>query len=126
MSTPEALPSTILIVEDDPVLRYLFQEVLSELGREIMAVESADEGLIALQTQRISLLITDVRTPGDLDGWGLAWSVYEKSPDIPVIIISGFHLHAQGSRPPNAMYLQKPWSAGSLYHLAETLLSHTA
>lgn len=112
----------ILIVEDDPVLRFLLEETLSDLGQEIIAVESADQGLITLRNQRICLLITDVQTPGELDGWELAWLTYQHNPKIPIIITSGFHPYTHDTKPPSAMYLQKPWPEGRLHELAAQLI----
>lgn len=121
-TAPPARPDTILIVEDDPQLRFLLQEILSDLGKEVMAVESADQGLTVLQNERICLLVTDVQTPGELDGWALAWLAHRHAPDTPVIITSGFHGHFGDSIPPNAVYLQKPWPSGRLYQLAAELV----
>lgn len=126
MTTPLATSATILIVEDDPVLRFLLQEVLSDLGREIIAVESADQGLTALQNQQICLLVTDVQTPGQINGWELAWLTNRKDPKIPIIIASGYHRHSHDSKPPNAVYLQKPWPAGRLHQLAAELIQRSS
>lgn len=126
MTAPIATQASILIVEDDPVLRFLLQEVLSDLGREIIAIESADQGLVALHSQQICLLVTDVQTPGELDGWKLVWLTHQQDPKIPIIITSGFHLHPHDSRPPSAVYLQKPWVAGRLHQLAVELIQRSS
>lgn len=117
-----AAPS-IMIVEDEDLLRELLTEVFSEMGVTVSAVATADAGLTAFeQNTGFDLLVTDVRTPGRMNGWELAAAVYSQWPDVPIIITSGYSAEHDNELPPSACFVQKPWSLDSLCNLAKTLL----
>lgn len=85
---------TVLIVEDDPAVRALVSEVLSELG--YMFVEAGDgaEAVPILESgQRIDLLISDVGLPG-MNGRQLAEIARQFRPGLKVLFITGYAEHA--------------------------------
>lgn len=102
--------AAILIVEDEILLRSLMLDVLEDFGVRMFAASSADEGYAVLLAHPISLLVTDVITPGKLDGWDLAWLAHNNNPEIAIIITSGFNNHSAEPMPPDAVYLAKPWT----------------
>jgi CheY-like chemotaxis protein len=81
----------ILYVEDNPVVREITQELLSTEDRQVLALESAEEALAAFGTQRFDVLITDVSLPV-MSGLDLARNILARSPNLPVIIASGYAL----------------------------------
>lgn len=112
-------PPSVLIVEDEELLRELLMEAMSELGAHVQAVETADAGWAAFENAgSLDLLITDVRTPGKMNGWDLAAAIYLKCPGLPVIITSGFSANPPTSIPPTACFIQKPWSLAVISQLA--------
>lgn len=64
----------ILLVEDEPLVRELMREILSDLGNTVIECDRVDAGLACLETcaDNIALLVTDTLTPGSLNGHQLA------------------------------------------------------
>ena len=81
---------TVLVVEDEPVVRDLVAEVLAELGYRAIEAEDGPAGLRILQSDvRIDLLVTDVGLPG-LNGRQLADRAREGRPELKVLFITGY------------------------------------
>ena len=60
---------TVLVIDDEPILRMLIVDTLEELGFQCAEAHDGPEGLAILeQSEQIDLLITDVGLPGGLNG----------------------------------------------------------
>jgi CheY-like chemotaxis protein len=82
--------ATILIAEDDVILRTVVAEQFREEGYSVVETSNAEEVLLVLRTGiPVDLLFTDVRMPGTLDGIALARLVRAEFPDVKVVIASG-------------------------------------
>lgn len=80
----------VLLVEDEPLLREMMAEVLSEAGFEVTATCTGDEAAILIADgQKVDVLLTDVSMPGQIDGLGLAALAREVHPRLPVVFVSG-------------------------------------
>jgi PAS domain S-box-containing protein len=118
---PVALPSggggTVLIIEDEPVVRGLIVEVVADLG--FAALEAADGpgGLEVLRSrQRIDLLISDVGLPG-LNGRQVADAARLLRPGLRVIFMTGYAetaASAQGFLEPGMALIAKPFAIADL------------
>jgi len=117
MTSESVVLGFLLIVEDEPILRSLIVETLQDSGFLILAVATADEGLKVLEQTPISLLITDVETPGQLNGWELAQIARHLRPDIAIIISSGCNRREADPLPEGILYLAKPWTVEQLLDL---------
>ncbi|MCF5706258.1 response regulator [Pseudomonas syringae] len=85
---------TVLIVEDDPAVRALVSEVLSELGYAFIEAGDSLTAVPVLESgQRIDLLISDVGLPG-MNGRQLAEIARQLRPDLKVLFITGYAEHA--------------------------------
>ncbi|WP_371920874.1 response regulator [Pseudomonas sp. v388] len=85
---------TVLIVEDDPAVRALVSEVLSELGYLFIQAEDALSAMPVLESeQRIDLMISDVGLPG-MNGRQLAEIARQLRPELKVLFITGYAEHA--------------------------------
>jgi PAS domain S-box-containing protein len=81
---------TVLVVEDEPVVRSLILEVLADLGYQALEAVDGPSGLKALESkQRIDLLMTDVGLPG-LNGRQLADHARLMRPGLKVLFITGY------------------------------------
>src|SRR5262245_21192751 len=84
---------TVLLVEDEPLIRLAVADYLRECGFKVLEAGSADDALAILTATkpefRIDVLFSDVRMPGKLDGFGLARWVREHRPALPVLLGSG-------------------------------------
>jgi CheY-like chemotaxis protein len=108
---------TVLVVEDEPVVRGLIVEVLEELGyRALEAADGASGLKLLLSKRRIDLLITDVGLPG-LNGRQLADQARERRPDLKVLFITGYAENAtlaNGFLEPGMAMITKPFAVDAL------------
>ncbi|MEZ3183481.1 PAS domain-containing protein [Pseudomonas sp. LM13] len=79
----------ILFVEDDPTLRMLTGEVLTELGHRVEVSETAEEALGFLNRQPFDVLLTDVGLAG-MSGIDLARQAGARHPELALVIASGY------------------------------------
>jgi CheY-like chemotaxis protein len=85
------LPTTVLIAEDEFIIRLTIAEFLREEGYEVIETANADEALDVFRAGiPVDLLFTDVRMPGTMDGCALAQKVRAEWPTTPVILTSAF------------------------------------
>lgn len=81
--------ASILIVDDDSLIRYSLKEMLSLEGYPVKTAEDGDSALDLLEGKPCDVLLTDVSMPG-LDGFGLLEAVKEKHPDTIVILMTAY------------------------------------
>jgi CheY-like chemotaxis protein len=117
---------TILVVEDEAMLRRLICKVLRNHGYEVLDAANADEGLRACQEHpgRIELLLTDVVMPGR-SGRELALFASSRYPDMKVIYMSGYTDDAvvrHGVFAAEVHFLQKPFSPSDLAQTVRNVL----
>ena len=120
---------TVLLVEDEPMLRELGITVLQELGYEVLTAGNGREALQVLAdepTRRIDLLFTDVSMPV-MGGKELVERVRPMIPEIKVIFCSGYTedaiFHSSGLEA-GVFFLQKPYTIAAVAQkLNEALLS---
>jgi len=81
----------VLMVEDEPGVRMVVRDALSDLGYTVLEAESGRAGLkIANSGVRIDLLLTDVGLPGGMNGRQLADAARLQRPDLKVLFITGY------------------------------------
>jgi len=106
--------SSVLLVEDELLVRELASEDLGDAGFEVTAASDGDEALEYLrQGRRFDLLFTDIRMPGATDGWQLAREAKQVLPDIRVIYATGLGDAASGLAA-DERYVRKPYSLNDL------------
>jgi len=89
-AAPAETGETVLVIEDEPVVRGLVVEVLADLGYRVVEAVDGPQGLEIVQsTQRIDLLITDVGLPG-LNGRQVADAARALRPDLKVLFMTGY------------------------------------
>lgn len=99
---------TVLIVEDEVLIRDLVAEDLQEAGFAVVIAKNADHAIAVLEAREdIHLLFTDIDMPGSMDGLKLAAAVRDRWPPVHIIITTG------KARPPeipaNALFIAKPY-----------------
>ncbi len=83
-------PIHVLIVEDDPLLRFFLADELRFACMTVVESASADEALRYMGTDApVDLVFTDIQMPGTMDGLELAAILGRTDPHLPVIITSG-------------------------------------
>jgi PAS domain S-box-containing protein len=89
-ATPAEAGETVLVIEDEPVVRGLVVEVLVDLGYRVIEAVDGPQGLEIVQSaQRIDLLITDVGLPG-LNGRQVADAARARRPGLKVLFMTGY------------------------------------
>ena len=82
---------TVLIVDDEPTIRLLVADILSEAGYRVIEGEDGPAGLRALAASpRVDLLITDVGLPGGMNGRQVADAARASRPGLEVLFITGY------------------------------------
>ena len=79
----------ILVAEDDPEMRALLTDELSDEGYEVIPAEDGEEAADKIAHEGFDLVITDIRMP-NIGGFELLPIVKEVCPDIPVIVVTAF------------------------------------
>jgi two-component system, response regulator PdtaR len=103
----------VLVVEDDPLVRFVAVQVLADAGFETLEAGDAAQALDALKgSERIDVLFTDVRMPGRMNGFELALVAQRRWPDLRVIVTSAYF--DQSDLPSGTDFLHKPWTAHDL------------
>jgi len=110
-ASPERL--TVLLVEDDVLIRMDAADMLQELGHEVLEAEYGPDALALLREHRVDLLVTDVGLPG-MSGIELAERARQLQPGIGLVFATGdTELESREGRL-HAAVLCKPYNATSL------------
>ncbi len=120
MSTPE---STILVVEDDDIVRMLIVDVLEELDFKVLEAADGESALNTLrdQSKLIDLMMTDHGLP-DMIGSELAEKARQMRPSLPVLFASGY---AENIDVPADMHvIGKPFSIDQLRDKVKGILGN--
>jgi two-component system, response regulator PdtaR len=82
--------STVLVVENEVLLRMMIADGLREAGYKVIEAANAEQALETLGYGfDVKLILTDVQMPGSLDGVGLARIVRSAFPTIKIVLTSG-------------------------------------
>jgi PAS domain S-box-containing protein len=125
-SEPATGDETILLIEDEAVVRRLVAEILESHGYSVLP---AGDGPSALELLRrhpgsVDLLLSDVVMPG-MSGPDVANAVAAMRPDVRVLYISGYtdsHVGNHGVLEPGVQLLQKPFNADELTRAVRSVL----
>lgn len=109
---------TILVVEDEPSVRYMMKRALETAGYAVLEAGTAADALDGVRAAdgKISLVLTDVVMPGQT-GRELASRVGELIPGIPVLFTSGYtdgEIERRGLLGPGVAFIEKPFTPDAL------------
>jgi CheY-like chemotaxis protein len=116
---------TILIVEDETLIRLVLADELEGAGYSVIEAETADQALrLMAERHDVDLVITDVRTPGAMTGLDVATWLREHRPAVKVVVMSGY-VHEEVASVAAAFdaFVKKPFWPGDLLTLSATLLA---
>ena len=115
--------ATILLVEDEGLVRTLTQEILETGGYRVLVVEDSEKALRVSEdhSARIDLLLTDLVLPG-MSGSALSKTIEEHRPDIKTLLISGYDQQMLGTEYSEMPFLQKPFDRTTLLRKVAELL----
>ena len=116
---------TVLVVEDEALIRLLAADSLQESGFNVLEAGDAAEALrILAEHEDVDVLFTDVNMPGPMDGVALAGLLHESRPDLGLIITSGRGTPDLAGLPSNSLYLAKPYLPQQLAAAVERQTIH--
>jgi CheY-like chemotaxis protein len=117
---------TVLIVEDEWIVRMTIADYLRNCGYRVLEASNAHEAIAALNADaRINVVFSDVQMPGSMDGFGLAQWVRRERPGIRMIMTSGVTraTEAAGDLCEDGLLMEKPYSPAELERRIRMLLA---
>jgi CheY-like chemotaxis protein len=121
-----APPPTILVVEEDVLVRNVVAAYLRECGFDVIEANGADEAIRVMEAEvRVDIVFSDIQMPGSMDGFGLAQWVRRERPWLKVILTSGAArtARAAGDLCEDGPILAKPYDHAELERHIRTLLA---
>ncbi len=125
VEAPSCESSSILVVEDDPMMCDLLREVLERAGHRVLVAESPAAALELASSQPVDLLISDVILPG-MTGFDLAAKLRASGGGPRVIFMSGYTdqiLADRGELGPDDAFMRKPFRMDELVSKVRAVLS---
>lgn len=122
------ISTKILVVDDEPKLVRLVQEILLASGFDVQAASSGDQAIAAVVDQKPDLVILDIVLLGDLDGYDVARRLREFS-NVPIIMLTARIREAEMLRGFEAGvddYITKPFSAQELLARVRAVLKRAS
>lgn len=115
---------TVLIVEDEPLIRMDSGDQLGDRGFQIREAANAAEAIVVLERhQQVRVLFTDIDMPGTMDGLGLVATVTERWPSIKIIVTSGHRSVEPHELPTGSRFLSKPYTSDAVADAMSALMS---
>ena len=121
-STPD--PASILIVEDEALVRIFGARVFADAGFRTIEAANSEEALDLLGADsKVNLLFTDVNLPGTIDGLALARQVSCRWPHIGIIVVSGQSWPQPHELPAGSRFHRKPYDPDTVVRHARELVA---
>jgi len=112
---PQRPPASVLVIDDDPDVRAFIVETLEEQGYRVRQASGGREGLAQIEREKADLVIVDFVMP-EMSGAEVARRIRAKSPDQPILFVSGYsETDAVKRTAPDAPLLTKPFRAEALH-----------
>jgi two-component system cell cycle sensor histidine kinase/response regulator CckA len=115
---------TILVVEDEEIVRQLVRKILQRLGYNVIVVGTPQQALDIPDAERLDLLISDVVLP-HMSGRAVADQLRARRPGLRVLFMSGYTDDAivhRGVLDPDTPFIQKPFTPEALAHRVRQVL----
>jgi DNA-binding NtrC family response regulator len=125
MTTPaQPAPLPVLLIEDEPSIMALVSATLERNGYEVVCIESGADALRMLEKGRYLGVVSDMRTPGGVDGAQVHAWISANRPDLvdKIVIITGDYANEETVstlRKIGALYLEKPFRVQDLISAVE-------
>jgi signal transduction histidine kinase len=106
---------TILIVDDDDIVRFMASSILEKLGYKTLQADNARVALelLKIEHKKVDLILTDIIMPGGMSGIDLVTQIRKHYPNIKVLFTSGYSEHAipEQQLPAGEELVSKPYRA---------------
>jgi two-component system, response regulator PdtaR len=115
MPTANLPATTVLVVEDNAVVRMCTKRIVEDAGYLVLTAGTADEALQAFYDHdEIGVLFTGIRMRGAIDGLALAFVASRLWPETGIVVASGEMNLSVSNIPKRGRFLAKPYSAAQL------------
>jgi CheY-like chemotaxis protein len=104
---------TVLVVEDEMMVRMPIAEYLRDCGYNVVEAGDAQEAIAVADAEGpVNLVFSDVRMPGSMDGYDLAEWFRSHHPGVPVLLTSGYSggRSLSAASIPGVRFIEKPYS----------------
>lgn len=115
---------TVLLVEDEPLIRMLLCEALEEEGYRVLEATCGLEAVAVLGHHEIGALVTDIDMPGGLSGLDLAWLVDSTCKSIAIVVASGGRNASRAALPASARFFPKPYRLHDILSALSEMVLH--
>ena len=125
-STSTVAPATVMVVDDEVLVRFALAEFLRGCGYRVIEAANADEAIAILGTDlSVEILLTDVHMPGSMNGFGLARWARTHRKGLRIIVTSGYDqaAHQASDLCQDEPYVRKPYDPVRLAALIRQLLA---
>ena len=122
-SSQSSAPPVVLVVEDEFFIRTMIADELRTSGFGVIECGTADDALDILRSgTSVSIIFSDIRMPGSMDGVGLLHAIRQDYPELQIVLTS--------SHPPydgvvNEVFVPKPYDPQSVVQLLDNCLTGT-
>ena len=110
---PKERCPAILVVEDEVLIRFVISDYLRECGFKVYEAATAVEAIEILESNKASvdLMFTDIRLPGEMNGFALAQWARKNRPGVPVLLTSGDSKKSEAAKElcENEPFFAKPY-----------------
>lgn len=122
MTTEQGIPISVLVVEDEVLIRIDVAGTIEDLGFRTYQAGTADAAIALMERHDdIRILFTDIDMPGSMDGLKLASYIRERWPPVAIVITSGAMSVAEDAMPKNAVFVPKPYEIAGLSKTLKTI-----
>ncbi|PAX09096.1 response regulator [Sphingomonas lenta] len=126
MNDTAQTPPTVLVVDDEPIIRLDAVAIVEDAGFLALEAADAEEALEMMSAHPdISVLFTDINMPGPLDGLQLARRVHENWPAVHLVITSGRVDPDPDQIPDHGHFVAKPYQPAAVVALLRSLCSRS-
>jgi two-component system, response regulator PdtaR len=115
---------TVLIVEDESLIRMGIVSSFEDAGFLIYEAENGDEAIRMLEDHsEVRLVFTDINMPGSMDGLKLAHYARDRWPPVKIIVTSGQSGVLGKDLPAGAIFIGKPYQSEHVTHKVREMLA---
>lgn len=113
--SPTPSQPTILVAEDNAILRLDASELLKDHGYTVVEAANADEAIKLMESRKdIRMLFTDIEMPPGCNGLELAYEVHNRWPKVLLVITSGRVEPARDEIADHGIFIRKPYKPNDL------------
>jgi DNA-binding NtrC family response regulator len=118
MLVPHKTQPIVLVVEDEVLVRSCAVAQLQDAGFSVIEAADAEQALREFEeNSRVTTVFSDINMPGKFDGLSLAHKIFQRRPNVQLILTSGRGAPRASDMPAGVRFLLKPYDCHALTEL---------